>query len=195
METPNDWFVKQQVARKLATLILDCDGVLYSQWFKGKDNVVTDSLSRELYYLNVKSHESFLKNTVPNQLPQNFHLQTVPEEISSFISSMLQQLPVKTLRLKQQKPSELALGNGGVLSSLGVVLPSRATLITSTHSKRMLFCQHSPRPSEKVPSLQEVVNLWWQTQLVPPSHLWHRPLGQTTGLTQDWTTTVRHAFC
>jgi hypothetical protein len=50
METPNDWFVKQQVARKLATLILDCEGVLYSQWFKGKDNVVKDSLSRDLYF-------------------------------------------------------------------------------------------------------------------------------------------------
>ena len=67
------------MARKLEELILQVDGVLYSQWFKGEDNVVTDSLSRDLYFLDIKSHEYFLKNTVPHQLPKDFKIQTVPE--------------------------------------------------------------------------------------------------------------------
>ena len=49
-ESTNDWFVKQQVARKLAKPILSVDAVLYSQWFRGRDNAASDSVSRHLYF-------------------------------------------------------------------------------------------------------------------------------------------------
>jgi hypothetical protein len=113
-----EWIVKQQVARKLASLILGSETVLYHQWLKGIWNVVADSLSRDLFYLSLKSHETFLKSTCSNQLPKNFHITPLPKEICCFITSVLQQLPVKKQRLIPQKPSELAHGNVGILSSI-----------------------------------------------------------------------------
>ena len=52
---------KQKVARKLASLILDSDSVLYSHWFKGIWNLVTDSLSRDVHLFSEKMHEQFLQ--------------------------------------------------------------------------------------------------------------------------------------
>ena len=94
-ESDDEWAVKQIVSRKLASLVLDSNIVLYRQWFKGEENVVADSLSRDCYYLSSSTHQKFLNHVVPHQLPPNFKIQPVPKEISCFITSILQQLPVK----------------------------------------------------------------------------------------------------
>ena len=88
-EDDTDWIIKQTIARKLATLVLESDTMLYTQWFKGIDNVVTDSLSRDVHLLSISTHQSFLIKTIPNQLPPNFQIQEIPTEISSFITSTL----------------------------------------------------------------------------------------------------------
>ena len=49
-ESDTDWIVKQKLAQKLASLVLDKEYVLYTQWFKVIDNVVSDTLSRDLYF-------------------------------------------------------------------------------------------------------------------------------------------------
>ena len=51
-ESNHEWIVKQDVARKLAELVLDSETVLYEQLFAGSSNVVADSLSRDCYYMN-----------------------------------------------------------------------------------------------------------------------------------------------
>ena len=56
----NDWRVKQQVAEKLAELVLESNTLLYKQWFQAADNVVADSLSRDAYYLTPHAHTLFL---------------------------------------------------------------------------------------------------------------------------------------
>ena len=88
-EDDNEWLVKQQVARKLANLVLESDTMLYQQWFKGEFNTVSDSLSRDCYFLSHKLHSNFLKKSVPSQLPSNFHIKPVPTEISCFITLIL----------------------------------------------------------------------------------------------------------
>ena len=50
-ESDKDWLAKQKLARKLAHLILDSETLLYKQWFRGKDNVVADSLSCDVYFV------------------------------------------------------------------------------------------------------------------------------------------------
>ena len=192
-EDDNEWLVKQQVARKVASLVLQSDTMLYHQWFKGEQNVVADSLSRDLYYLNMKSHEQFLHSVAPSQLPSNFHIKAVPAEICSFIISILEQLPVKKLRLIPQKPSEIALGNVGILSSLALGSKNTPTSKGCQNLPKISSSQHSPKQSEKPLSHQEITNFWWKQQSSPPSHMWHRPSGQTIGQTQDWTETVKLA--
>ena len=176
-ENDCEWKVKQCIARKLASLILNSETMLYRQWFAGELNVVADSLSRDAYYLSEHSHTSFLNSVAPSQLPQNFRLSPVPTEICCFISSMLEQLPVKALRLIPQKPSETALGNAGTLLSLtSEPLPS-CILKSCQHSKRTLLSPPSLKPSENVLSHQEITDIWLKEQSAPPLHLWHRPSG------------------
>lgn len=52
--------VKEIIAKKLATTILESETVLYQQWFAGEHNTVADSLSRDAAYLDKISHTYFL---------------------------------------------------------------------------------------------------------------------------------------
>jgi hypothetical protein len=188
-ESDLDWLAKQSVSRKLANLILESETLLYKQWLRGEDNVIADSLSRDVYFLSPKSHENFLISTASSQLPPNFRILPLQEEICCFISSTLQALPVNQQRWLPQKASDLAHGNRGCLSSIARVLKNRSSSEDSQSFKETLSFQHSPKPSGNVLSLHEIKRIWWKEQSKPPSHLWLRPFGQTTGQTQDWTKT------
>jgi hypothetical protein len=59
-EDDRDWLAKQAVARKLAHLVLVSQTVVYKQWFQGEDNVVTDSLSTDLFFFIPISSQIFL---------------------------------------------------------------------------------------------------------------------------------------
>mmetsp|Transcript_25984 Transcript_25984/g.32035 ORF Transcript_25984/g.32035 Transcript_25984/m.32035 type:complete len:91 (-) Transcript_25984:16-288(-) len=61
-ETNDDWMVKQDIARKLAYLVMEVDSCLYSQWFAGEKNVCTDSLSRDGIFLSNSSHLAMLNH-------------------------------------------------------------------------------------------------------------------------------------
>ena len=147
-----EWLAKQKVARKVATLVLNSGTTLYRQWFKGADNVVADSLSRDAYFLPNKAHELFLLKTVPTQVPKDFKIQPVPKEICSFVTSILQLLPVKQHRWRQQKPSDLAHSNAGLLSSLALELKN-CTSKTLQNTNKILSCLPSPKLCKRPLSL------------------------------------------
>jgi hypothetical protein len=190
-ESNTDWIAKQQVARKLATLILDSETVLYTQWFKGSWNIVTDSLSRDIHLFSDQSHTQFLKSTVACQIPPNFQIQKLPEKISFFISSVLLQLPVKELRSKPQKASELAHLKLGKNFSKELDSQDPCIWMDLAHSRKISSCLPLLRQLDQVPSLQDITESWWKEQSSPPSHMYLRPSGQTIGRTRDWTQTAR----
>jgi hypothetical protein len=192
-ESSGDWFVKQQVARKLADLVLTSKTVLYTQWFKGESNVGTDSLSRDCLYLSNKSHETLLKMYATPQVPGTLSVRPLPKEIVSFATSILQQLPVKRQRFVKPKPSELLLGVAGTLSSSPSGLESRFSSTECPSFNGTSLSHPLLKQCEKQLSLHEIKKLWSKAQSTPPSHLWHRPSGQTLGKTPDWTQTVRLA--
>ena len=185
-EHDTEWLAKQRVARKLANIVLDSEAALYRQWFKGADNDVADSLSRDAYFLSNRSHELFLRKTAPSQVPKHFNIRPVPKEICLFITSTLQLLPVQQHRFKARKPSELAHSNTGLLSSLASELSKYTSTVLPSTSK-ILSCLPLPKPCEGQLSLQQIEMNWWRERSTPPSHLWHRPSGQSTGQTRDWT--------
>ena len=88
-ESDVSWAVKQQLGRHLARLTLNANITLYKQWLKGSDNQVADSLSRDAYYMDHKTHEIFLRHVTPQQLPHNFRIKPIPKEISCFITPIL----------------------------------------------------------------------------------------------------------
>mmetsp|Transcript_5756 Transcript_5756/g.6259 ORF Transcript_5756/g.6259 Transcript_5756/m.6259 type:complete len:119 (-) Transcript_5756:839-1195(-) len=108
---------------------------------------------------------------------------------------MLQQLPVKTQRSKPQKASELAHLKLGNRFSTALTSQDPYIWMDSTLSRKISLCLPSLTQYESVPSLQDVTSTWWKAQSTPPSHMWHRPSGQTTGETRDWTQTVKCASC
>ena len=191
-EGDTEWIAKQKVARKVAELVLDSETCLYRQWFKGAQNTVADSLSRDAFLISNKSHSKLLHLTASAQVPPNFEIRPVPEQICSFVSSILQLLPVQKQRLKAQKPSELLLSNLGKLSS-SELESINSTWMASQDSNKTSLCQLSHKPYEKPLSLHQIEKIWWREQSTPPSHMWLRPSGQTTGQTQDWTSTIKCA--
>jgi hypothetical protein len=70
-----------------------CD---YSQWFPGTKNVVADSLSRDDD--RTDKELTFIYKTFrpePEQVPSHFKVVPVPNEIISWLTSVLQKLPVR----------------------------------------------------------------------------------------------------
>ncbi len=158
------------------------------------DNLVADSLSRDNYFLNANTHKFFLHKSVPQKLPKNFHTKPLPKEISSYITSILQQLPENQQQSSHPKPSELARGSIGILTSIasefGTYISMNSRDIKETQSYR-----DSHKRFKSAPSLKEIEQTWWREQSQPSSHMWHRLSGQTVGTIQDWTWMARLALC
>ena len=193
MELNEEWAIKQDIARKLADIIMDKDACLYSQWFAGSQNVATDSISRDGIFLSCDSHVAMLKHYIPKQTPANLVLKPLPNEITSWIGSMLRRMPVQTQRLAKPKPSELLLGVVGTTSSSKSAFLAKYSSTDSPNSARTLSSRHLLKQCERQPSVDEIRQFWYNRLSSPPSHIWHRPSGQATGQTLDWTLTARLA--
>ena len=190
LESNEEWAIKQDISRKLAEIILEQEACLYSQWFAGTQNVATDSISRDGLYLSLKSHVAMLKHYTPKQTPANLVLKPLPKEIVSWIGSLLQRMPVQKRRLVKPKPSELLLGVVGTTFSSKSAFLKKFSLTDFPNSVKILSSQHLLKQCESQPSVEEIRQLWYSRPSNPPSHMWHRPSGQATGQTQDWTSTL-----
>ncbi len=97
-EDPIQERARVDAARKYASNFMDAHVKGYSQWFPGKSNNVADALSRD-WHLRDDELTSLLHSHVPKQMPENFRISLLPSKISSWLTSLLQPLPVsKQLR-------------------------------------------------------------------------------------------------
>ncbi len=64
----------------------------YSQWFEGKKNNVADALSRD-WHLSTDELTFLLHSHFPEQMQTNFQIFPLPKEISSWLTSLLQETP------------------------------------------------------------------------------------------------------
>jgi len=62
-----------ELSRELATLIMGHDSCLYSQWFEGNKNQLTDSLSCD-HHLSDPDLLALLSSEIPEQMLMNFKL-------------------------------------------------------------------------------------------------------------------------
>ena len=191
LESDEEWAIKQDIARKAAEIIMGKEACLFSQWFAGYQNVGTDSISRDGLYLSLEAHVAMLKRYTPKQIPENLVLKPLPKEIVSWIGSLLQRMPVQTRRLVKPKPSELLLGVVGTTFSSESAFLKKFSSTGFPNSVKTLSSQHLLKQCESQPSVEEIRQLWYNRPSKPPSHMWHRPSGQATGQTPDWTSTVR----
>jgi len=87
--------IQLATARRLATLIIDSQCCIYSQWFSGDENNISDSLSRD-FHLSYTHITSLLSTAFPNQVPFGLEILPLPTEISSWATSQLLLLPQTT---------------------------------------------------------------------------------------------------
>ena len=188
-EDDQDNTAKITAARKLARLIQASESLLYSQYFPGEDNDVSDCLSRDFNLTNIQlSH--LLSSIVPNQLPDNFRIVPLPAEIVSWVFSLLEKLPVKMQRQVAHKNSALATSPAGK-NSLAKLESSTTTSSppSMSHGTAPSSSLHLHKQCGKPASLQQLTLPWLKQQSEPPSTTWHRPSGLTTGQTHAQMTT------
>ena len=110
-----DYVARTKIARKAAELVWNKKVCLYSQWFPGKENVVADSLSRDLDVpANVLT--TYLLSLFPSLLPQAFQISPLPSEITQFACSILSELKSEKRSRPVHTTSDVHPGHSGVNS-------------------------------------------------------------------------------
>ncbi len=84
----------------------------YSQWFRGKDNMVADSLSRDDDQSDEELTQIFCTHC-PLQIPPHFEIQPLPSKITLWLTALLLKLPVKTQFNKKHTRTSLGHGTDG----------------------------------------------------------------------------------
>jgi hypothetical protein len=172
---------KTQVARHLASIILDYRIKLYSQWLKGQRNGLADALSRDDSNLSDAELTHHLSRSFPSQVPNNFKIYPLQIEIVSFISSVLSQLP----KHWQQPQATNNLRQEHGIDGLHL---SNHSHYKTTHSSFHLTSTTEPNMSPYLSNLSDLppkalseeVHQWLRDQSAIPSVCWCRPSQKTT---------------
>ena len=187
-EEPEQARVRREVARDHAWHVLEAGVKDYSQWFPGDENDVADSLSRD-FHLSDAELTNLLTHIVPQQLPQDFTIVPLPNEIVSWLTSLLQKLPVKEQLHEAHTRSKLARGRGG--PSTAPPLASTTSSLTDSHEDSASSSwEPSPWLSATQGFRQTVMLPWLRRQSEVPSAMYLRPSGRTTDLTPPRTKTT-----
>ena len=170
-----------QVSCWLSTLLLQANICTYSQWIPGEENVVADSLSRD-HHLSDKQITHLLQTLARPQLPPNFQLSPLPDELASKITSWLQLGHACEGYKLTPKRSTLALFASGSTSSTlwGSMEPKTPSWTTSIHPNASASSGLSPMPYVQPSSIETETRRWQQQQCEIPSQLYRRPLPKAT---------------
>ena len=76
---------------------------------------MADSLSRDKHLSDDKLTNLFFPQ-IPEQTPRNFRISPLPEEMSSYLLSKLQKLPIGTQQHEKHKATKISLGINGNIS-------------------------------------------------------------------------------
>jgi hypothetical protein len=104
-----DESIQLSTARKLAELIIKSECCLYSQWFPGDSNSISDSLSRD-FHIPSSNLAFLLESHFPDQAPFGLTILPLPPDIVSWLTCLLLSQLQKEPWSKEQMQSKLALG-------------------------------------------------------------------------------------
>ena len=188
-EEPIQAEVRIDVAREDAMRKLENGIKNYSQWFPGRENDVSDALSRD-DDRNDEDLTNILRSFVPSQVPDHFKIVPLPNEIVSWLTSLLLRLPVKEQLLEKHTRTKLGRGDDG---ESGATQSASSKIISSTTSPDI----RESNSWEPLPWLcagqgfqDQLMIPWLKAQSEVPFHMWHRPSGRMTGQTQQKTRTA-----
>lgn len=135
---------------------------------------MTDSTTAEGW---MRKSNFILHSLFPNQMPVHFEISPLPKEISSWLTSLLQQLPVSEQLREEHTTAKLAPGDDGQPTAS----PSDAEIPTWTLSldtSESSCSAHLQWLSGKEDSREIAMKHWLRAQSEVPSHMWFRPSGR-----------------
>ena len=191
-ETDSYNTVKLIAARKHASIHIDAKSTNYSQWFPGKQNIVSDCLSRD-FHLSPDDLTRLLFTAVPEQVHPNFKVSPLPEEISSWLRLCLGKLQEISRPPPRPKTSELAHGVDGLNFSSESNTRAIQTWRSSNDGNVCLSSQPLHNACGKHFSALNFTRPWLVKQSEVPWITWHRPSGLIAGTTPVMTTADRPA--
>jgi len=182
-----DKVVQLSTARKLADIILSLNVCLYSQWFSGEENIITDSLSRDFHECD--SHlASLLLSNFPDQVPFGLKILPIPPNIVSWLTCLMLSQPQKEQWSKEPIQSKFVLGLGpnNILPPLDCNQNPSLTSFLPNNEQRSSV--PSLTPSEKVEfAMQNIINPSSLIQFDLAWTAYHRSLSWLTNQIQGWT--------
>jgi hypothetical protein len=178
--------VRIQVAREHAMRYMNHEIRDYSQWFPGIKNNVADALSREMD-LSDDELTNLLRLSFPKQTPENFVIVPLPNEIVSWLTSLLQQMPVNERFREEHTRTTLGRGIDGSSIASPQDLNMTPTSQPFLFSRKSNLLEPSRLPSETL-NFRETLQLpWLLRQSRVPSVTWSRPFGARDTQTQHET--------
>jgi hypothetical protein len=181
--------VRAEVCRKHAEMMLENNLCEYSQWLEGESNNVADSLSRDD---NVPDKEltHLLKITFPEQVPRHLEIVPLPKEIDSWLTCLLQKLPVRTQSQEKHTRTKIGLSYDGRSTQSQLESTTTSSWTASRSLRGANSLEHSHTHCERGDFLEKMLSPWQEAQSQIPFHLWLRPSGITADPTQHWTRTA-----
>ena len=177
---------KLQISRNHALCLLSNNIKDYSQWYPGVENEVADSLSRDFHLSNDKLTQLHF-SSASSQTPATFNTSPLPQEMSSFLLSMLQMLPEAMQQSERHKISSLCLGNTRTSSSTPLNLTHTCSSNNFPRANKPSSYQHLQKKSAMAPSAKILIENWsvkhsrlpWTTYLRPSETMINQTLGRT----------------
>ena len=169
--------VRIEIARHHASLMINAGIKEYSQWFEGKKNQVADALSRE-FELTKQNLTNTLRSSFPSQLPEHFEIVQLPIEISSWLISLLQKLPVKEQLREEHTKAKLDPGDDSSCTSCQSDLKTTNSLSLSPSLNKIESCVRSPWLCGKDDFQRHLMTDWLREQSKIPFRMYVRPSGK-----------------
>jgi hypothetical protein len=184
--------IRTETAHHHATLLLEAGVKEYSQWFPGRENNVADALSRD-FDRSDDELTQILRNTCPSQLPQHFHIAPLPNEISSWLTSLLQKLPVKKQLREAHMRTKLGCGDASPNTLSPLDLATTSSLTSSPDPNKTKSSEPLPWLSVRGNFQDHLMTPWLWAQSEISSRMYVRPSGRTVGPIQPRTMTSNSA--
>jgi hypothetical protein len=174
-----------EIARALATMFMEHNTALYSQWFCGDWNDVSDSCSRD-HHLSEQELTELLLSTVPNQVPMDFVFVPLPPELVSKLTTWLLKLP--KMKQSPQRPLRSKMATGATTSSTSMTSNSSTTLFSQSSTLTSNNKSSGPSPlhiamvdlnDENVSAEAAAQQLYLDQSALPSTH-YTQPSGITT---------------
>ncbi len=129
------------------------------------------------------------QDTCPSQLPQHFHIAPLPNKISSWLTSLLQKLPMREQLREAHTRTKLACGDASPDTSSPSELAMTSSLTPSQDPNKTRLLVPLPWLSVKGDFWDHLITPWLWAQSEIPSRMYVRPSGRTADPTQPRTMT------